>query len=313
MKNKLGSDEEFMRVWEGLRSAQKVAQHFGAGVRSVHRKRQLLEQRLGKILKSDNRVSPTFHIQEHSARANCEIENGVVMVASDCHYWPDVVSTAHQAFCKLISEIKPALVVMNGDLFDGAGISRFPKSSYTRLPTVKEELEAVNQRLAEIRKAAPPGTKFWWTLGNHDMRFEARLVSQVPEYEGVQGFTLKDHFPEWPMSMSLFINRELMIKHRFRAGVHATWNNTLYSGTSICTGHLHRLQATIMTDYNGTRWGIDCGTLADVDGSHMHYGEDNPTNHCSGFAVLTIVDGTLLHPEFCTVVNGRAYFRGKEV
>jgi hypothetical protein len=45
----------------------------------------------------------------------------------------------------------------------------------------------------------------------------------------------------------------------------------------------------------------------------MHYGEDNPANHCSGFVVLTIEDGVLLHPEFCFVVNEKAYFRGKEI
>jgi hypothetical protein len=45
----------------------------------------------------------------------------------------------------------------------------------------------------------------------------------------------------------------------------------------------------------------------------MSYGEDNPKNHASGFAVLTIVDGTLLYPEFCYVVDGVAYFRGQAV
>ena len=49
------------------------------------------------------------------------------------------------------------------------------------------------------------------------------------------------------------------------------------------------------------------------DGDHMGYGEDNPKNHCSGFAVLTIKDGELLYPEFCYVRNGVAYFRGAEV
>ena len=79
----------------------------------------------------------------------------------------------------------------------------------------------------------------------------------------------------------------------------------------MCTGHLHRLQATLFTDYKGTRWGIDTGTLAEIDGDHMHYGEDNPMNHCSGFAVLTIVDHELIYPEFCSVHNERAFFRGK--
>jgi len=58
---------------------------------------------------------------------------------------------------------------------------------------------------------------------------------------------------------------------------------------------------------------VDTGTLGDVDGDHMGYGEDNPKNHCSGFVVLTIKDGELLYPEFCFVHKDVAYFRGKPV
>jgi hypothetical protein len=79
------------------------------------------------------------------------------------------------------------------------------------------------------------------------------------------------------------------------------------------TGHLHRLQATIVSDYSGSRWGVDTGTLSETDGDHMSYGEDNPKNHCSGFAVLTIKDGRLIQPEFCAVLDGVAYFRGVPV
>ena len=240
------------------------------------------------------------------------MQNGTIFVASDAHYWPGQISTAHKAFVHLIKEMKPELIVMNGDLFDGARISRFPQSQWIKLPTVKEELDAVTERLHEIKTAAGSG-KTWWCLGNHDMRFDARLAGSVSEFEGVPGFTLQDHFPGWNMSISLFVNQNLMIKHRFRNGTHATWNNTLYSGVNICTGHLHRLQATLLNDYGGVRWGIDSGTLAETEGDHMHYGEDNPANHCSGFVVLTIEDGMLLHPEFCFVANEKAYFRGKQV
>lgn len=240
------------------------------------------------------------------------MEDGVIVVGSDAHYWPGVISTAHKAFVNVIKEIKPEIVVVNGDLFDGARVSRHPRSDWSATPTVKEELQAVSDRVFEIKQAAG-SAKVWWCMGNHDMRFEAKLANTVPEFEGVKGFSLQDHFPETPMTISLFVNRNLMIKHRYHNGIHATFNNALKSGVNMCTGHLHRLQATIYSDYNGTRWGIDCGTLADTDGDHMHYGEDNPTNHCSGFAVLTIRNSQLLHPEFCSVHDGAAFFRGKQV
>lgn len=306
------SEEEFIRIWKKHQSAIAVAREIGVDVRNVHLRRKRIEQKLGIMLNASDKRSPTFLRREHAPRVDCEMENGVIIVGSDAHYWPGQISTAHKAFVQTIKDLKPELVVMNGDLFDGAAISRFPKSAWIKLPTVKEELDAVRERLDEIKLAAGSG-KTWWCLGNHDMRFDMRLCNGAGEYEGVPGFTLNDHFPDWNISVSLFVNQNLMIKHRFRNGTHATWNNTLYSGVNMCTGHLHRLQATILNDYGGVRWGIDCGTLGETEGEHMHYGEDNPMNHCSGFAVLTIVDGQLLHPEFCAVINDKAYFRGKEI
>jgi len=307
------SEQEFIDSWNRNGSAAKVAEETGLGLRAVYRRRKRIEAKHDTILRSDHPSSPTFTFREHSPRVDCELWNGTILVASDAHYWPGVVSPAHEAFVSLTEELRPQMIVMNGDLFDGSSISRFPKTGWGSTPNVKQELDAVQERLAEIKEASPRGCYLWWTLGNHDMRFEARLAQNVPEFEGVGGFTLKDHFPDWSMSMSLLVNEEIMIKHRFRNGVHATWNNTLYGGLTMVTGHLHRLQATLLTDYRGTRWGVDTGTLADIDGDHMHYGEDNPMNHCSGFAVLTIIDGQLTYPEFCSVHDGKAYFRGERI
>lgn len=306
------NDDEFIGVWKRLQSASQVAKEIGIDVRNVHIRRKRIEAKYGVVLRANDSRSPSFLVKEHSPRVDCEMMNGTIFIASDAHYWPGQASTAHRAFVKLIKQEKPELVVMNGDLFDGARISRYPSSAWINLPTVKEELDAVALRLGEIKEAVGSG-KTWWCLGNHDMRFDAKLANMASEFEGVPGFTLGDHFPDWKISISLFINGSLMIKHRFRNGTHATWNNTLHSGVSMVTGHLHRLQATLLNDYKGTRWGIDCGTLAEIEGDHMHYGEDMPMNHCSGFAVLTVVNGKIIHPEFCAVVDGKAYFRGKEV
>jgi hypothetical protein len=306
------SDEQFISTWQRLQSATDVAKELEMDLRGVHRRRKSLEGRYSLPLKSASPKSPTFVRREHSPRVDCNMQEGVIVIGSDAHYWPGVISTAHKAFVNVIKELKPEIVVLNGDLFDGVKISRWPRSDWSKAPTVKEELEAVSDRLFEIKQAAG-SAKIWWCLGNHDMRFETKLANQVPEFEGVKGFSFQDQFPEYPMTISLMINGNLMIKHRYHNGVHATFNNAMKSGVSMATGHLHRLQATVFSDYNGSRWGIDTGTLADTHGEHMHYGEDNPMNHCSGFAVLTIHDGQLLHPEFCSVHNEKAFFRGKQV
>lgn len=312
--NQKVSDEDFIRLWYELKSATKVCVRTGLDVRNVHVRRRSIENKYKIRLLSDSNRSPEYYVRDHMSRMDVDIDNAVIYVASDAHYWPDEISTAHKAFVKLIKKHKPDIIVMNGDAFDGASISRYPRAGYDtfKMPTVKQELEAVSDRLGEIEKVAG-NAKLIFTMGNHDMRYEAKLSNQAPEFQGVPGFTLKEHFPRWLFCISVMVNKNLMIKHRFANGLHATYNNTMKSGVSMVTGHLHRLQATIVSDYTGTRWGIDTGTLCETDGDQMSYAEDNPSNHCSGFAVLTVVNGRLVQPEICAVLDGVAYFRGAAV
>jgi hypothetical protein len=201
---------------------------------------------------------------------------------------------------------------MNGDVFDGASISRHPVSGWGSTPTVKQELEACQERLGEIEEAAK-GASLNWTWGNHDMRFNARLAAQVGDtWRGVEGMNLTDHFPRWKFSTSIMVNDKVMIKHRYNNGIHAVYNNTLRAGISVITGHLHSLKITPFSDYTGDRYGVDTGSLADVNGNQFEYSEDNPKNHRSGFAVLTFVDGNMLPPELCQVWDDdHVVFRGQ--
>src|SRR5690606_33924357 len=132
-------------------------------------------------------------------------------------------------------------------------------------PKVKDELEAVKDRLGEVENVSG-NAKLFWPLGNHCARFETRLAAQAPEYEGVQGFTLKDHFPRWIPCWAVMVNENTLIKHRYHNGVHAAYNNALKAGMSIVTGHLHSLKVTPWTDLTGDRYGVDTGTLADIYG-----------------------------------------------
>jgi hypothetical protein len=199
-----------------------------------------------------------------------------------------------------IKELKPHVVISNGDAFDGATISRHAPLGWSNTPSVIEELKAVQTHLGEIEetaKAARHNCKLLFTWGNHDTRFANKLVSQAPQYRDVQGFKLQDHLPAWEFCWSVWPTSDCIIKHRYKSGVHAAHNNTAAAGISICTGHLHSLKVTPFADYNGNRYGVDTGTLAEPYGPQFEYGEDNPLNHRSGFAVLTFKGGKLLWPE----------------
>lgn len=301
------SDEEFIAMFTQF-GATYTARETGLDERAIYSRRRRLEERLDRPIHAPTRV-PTEH---HPERQRLHIDHGVVLIGSDAHYWPGIVSTAHRAFVRACNILKPKAVIMNGDVFDGASISRHAPIGWEDRPTVQQEIEAATDRLNEIKKAAR-GAKTIWTLGNHDARFESRLASVAPEYAGVSGMHLKDNFPEWIPCWSCLINDEVMVKHRYKGGIHATHNNTVQSGKSMVTGHLHSLKVTPFSDYNGTRWGVDTGTMADTYGPQFRdYMEDNPRNWRSGFAVLTFHEGKLLWPEVMHVIaDGQVEFRGK--
>lgn len=79
------------------------------------------------------------------------------------------------------------------------------------------------------------------------------------------------------------------------------------------TGHLHSMKVQPISDYNGTKYGVDTGTLADPYGPQFaNYTELNPLNWRSGFVVVTFYKGQLLWPEFVHVLGPSKYeFRGK--
>ena len=301
------TDEEFIALFRRLGSVE-TAKFLGVSERNVRKRRKRFEDRGVAV------TGPGAPYQTFPTRREIEIQEGVILVASDCHYWPGVVSTAHRAFVRACKELKPVAIVMNGDVFDGAAVSRHPPIGWSRMPGVQEELEACQERLAEIMNAAPKAMRFW-TLGNHDMRFMSRLAANTPQYKDVEGFDIQDHFSDWQFSMSVRVCDSVVIKHRYRGGIHAAHNNTVNAGRSIVTGHLHSLKVTPFSDYNGTRYGVDTGTLACPHGPQFSYGEDNPQNHRSGFAVLTMCDGELLPPELLIVYDeaeGIVVFRGRK-
>ncbi len=311
---------------ETLQEAVNVAAQAGgvnAASKVLNIPRTTLVHRLGIAERAG--ITPTCEMRSEKncasviksnskARINWNIQDGHVLIGSDCHYWPGVVSTAHKAFVKFCKDLKPQAVIMNGDVFDGATVSRHARIGWENRPSVKEELETVTERLNEIQDAAR-GALRAWGLGNHDARFETKLANTIPEFAGVVGFHLKDHFPNWSPCWGVWINDNVVVKHRWKGGIHASYNNTLRSGVSIVTGHLHSALVRPYSDYRGTRYGVDCGTMAQPYGPQFEaYTEDNPVDWREAFCVLTFHKGKLLQPELAMKFDdGAVEFRGRVI
>ena len=294
-----------------------MAKELDIDLRSIFKRRNILEQKYN--IRFDFIRDQRIATAKKPTRLDLGIRDGSVIVFSDAHFWPGIRTTAYNGLIWAINNVNDLkAVINNGDAFDGASISRYPRIGFDKTPSVIEELKACELALAEIEdeaKAVNPKVKLMWPLGNHDARFETRLAANAPQYEHIKGFSLADHFPEWQPCWSVWLNDKVIVKHRWKGGVHATHNNTINSGVTMVTGHLHSLKVTPFDDYHGTRFGVDTGTLAEPLGPQFeNYLEHSPTNWRSGFVVLTFVDGVLLWPEVVRVLDtDKIDFRGQVI
>jgi hypothetical protein len=138
------------------------------------------------------------------------------------------------------------------------------------------------------------------------------IANHAEKLEGLPGTRLEDYFPDWTVCQMLELPG-CTIKHQFCGGSGAARNNTIRSGRSYVTGHLHSPNVVRYTDSTGTRYGIDLGMLAAVDGPQFRYADNRPRDWGSSWALLNFKDGRLLLPELALVIDEQAglfTFRG---
>ena len=147
-------------------------------------------------------------------------------------------------------------------------------------------------------------------LGNHDARLSRYLAMNTPYMENLPGTKLEDYIPSWPLSWTITINKELVLRHRNLGGM--LHLQAQKAGCHYAHGHLHKLGCVVTPQYGRFLYSIDCGSFADPQSDAFDYMEGSPP-HVQGFAVLTYNNGQLLWPEFCYIINGKAFFRGQVV
>ena len=325
------TDEEFIAKWKEHPSPTAMAKATGNSIRAVQNRRRNVEVKNNITLPTtydakaehNNKLKEQKRIREealqqrldavtHSVRRGMELEKGRVIIFSDAHF-TDYTTTGFKALIKFIEHFKPVAVICNGDAFDGAVLSRFPKINYDKQPSVLDELNYCKLHLGAIEAVRPSGCRLIWLLGNHDMRYESFLVSRASEFSGVDGFSLKDHFPNWETCWSFWINDDTVVKHRHKGGRYAGYNNVQASFCNIFTGHTHVLTLSPISTFDQkTYWGVQTGTLADVNSDSFTYCEDNSKDWRQGFIMASWENGKLLMPEMVLVNDeDSVQFRGE--
>ena len=337
-KNQYGyylSDEEFIELWKKNPSPTLVSKASGVNIRNVMQRRRSIELKHNIKLETDlkfkndsileikqkydaqrkereEKLQARIEATQHSVRRGMEMEKGRVIIFSDAHFTENT-TTAFKALLKFIEHFKPKAIICNGDAFDGAVLSRFPKINYDRQPSVLDELNYCKTHLDAIEKIKPAGCRLIWALGNHDMRYESFLVSRASEFSGVDGFSLKYHFPNWETCWSFWVNDDTVIKHRHKGGRYAGYQNVQASFCNIFTGHTHVLTCSPISTFDQkTYWGVQTGTLADPNDESFAYCEDNAKDWRQGFIMASWERGQLLMPEMImTYGEDEVMFRGE--
>jgi hypothetical protein len=117
------SDDEFLRIIKQHGITEKSAKLIGSNVRNINYRRRRLENKYDEPV-----APPSRQLLNYPGRYRFNIKNGTVLVGSDFHIWPGETSTCLRAFKKFVADIKPAAVILNGDVMDFPRISRHPQN-----------------------------------------------------------------------------------------------------------------------------------------------------------------------------------------
>ena len=305
-------DDEFKKAYESSYSDKEVMEKLGIrDPRSYRRRKRRYEDRNGPLEFSKAYQHNRHYIPIKHHHKSINDFTGTIVIFSDAHFRESEPSEAFSILIQVCKKLKPEYILNNGDAFDGASLSRFPRIGWEILPTVVEELRETKRCLNEIKEASST-SQLLWSVGNHDNRMSTFISNHASMFEGVEGFKLEDHFKDWMFQYSFSFNDTFVVKHRFGSGIHAAYNNVLKSGLSIATGHTHRLMVRPFSDYRGIRYGIECGTIANLYGAQFHYAENMTRDWQSGFVVVGVHEGTI-YPELVSVDKGKAFFRGEVI
>lgn len=100
------------------------------------------------------------------------------VILSDVHFPfedPDALILARQ----IISDAKPKIVILNGDIVDFFGISKFPVPPIRRAQ-FGEEIKMAAEKIGLLKRFAP--NALWiYTEGNHELRMQLYVWRRAPE------------------------------------------------------------------------------------------------------------------------------------
>lgn len=217
-----------------------------------------------------------------------------VFLINDVHIPYHSVEAVTAAFDYAKKE-KPDCVLLNGDILDFFGLSRFVKDPKKR--SFAEELNMFKDFFNILDKTFPSAKKVL-KIGNHEERYEHFLWMKAKELSGVDEFELENIIKARANGIDVVKDKRIITfhglniihGHEFATGFFSPVNIArglyLRGKTSAIQGHNHQTSEHTEPDMNGkitTTWSAGC--LCEL---HPQYAPINKWNH--GFAIIDAAD-----------------------
>jgi predicted phosphodiesterase len=186
-----------------------------------------------------------------------EVNYSKILILSDLHF-PYQDNKAIELALKYGEKNKMDCILINGDLFDFATISRHEKdwrhrSLVDEIDTVKEFFDYLQHRF--------PNVKIIFKEGNHDERFDKWLFHKSPEFFDISGLTLKDVLKLNEKGIDYVCDRlpvkigKLLVLHGHElngsGGVNPARATFLKTIANVLIGHCHRTSQHTEPTLNG--------------------------------------------------------------
>lgn len=240
-----------------------------------------------------------------------DIKQSKTLIISDLHI-PYQDNKAIEKAINYGKEKKVNCILINGDLLDFAGISRFGRDWRQR--EVHQEFEAARIFLNSLRKHFPKA-KIVFKLGNHDERWEKWLFLKAPEIFDDPEFKLESRLKLGELHIEIVKDKrpikigKLTVLHGHElfggsGGVNPARGTFLKTLDNVVVGHYHKTSSNTEASMYGDVFSVH--SVGCLCGKTPYYMPINKWNTGFAYCELEIKTGNYTFYNL-KIINGKIY------
>lgn len=290
--------QEFITRWDGARRNPEARQHICREYDITYQRARYWAQEIRAIqreLPSNNEPFQNKFLSGDGKLLRFELgdERKAVLVINDLQIpYHDPASLG--LVIRVIEDIQPDAIILNGDIIDFYTISRFNPDPKRRLQ-LQDDIDCAVDILHQIRTAAPLSKRIL-VAGNHEDRLRAYLWAKASELSSLRDLDIRKQlrldilgYDYSPYDYIVKINDVFKVEHGDSVSKHSGWTaKAMYEkrgGCGICA-HSHRMGSHLKTTEGDTSGWWENGCLCDMNPEYV-----KEPNWQQSFAVITFIGG----------------------